>query len=368
MSGLDVERRVRTEIARVALPSAPESLRERVRAVAATERAVARVIVDRRGHASRGRLLLGLAAILLLGGAVAGISIQGRGPDFPAAVDGLTVMTVSEALAAHEAGELPGGRAAVKGWWSDGSVGHTCAAPPLGETPGDLELYCHDGESGITELNEPILVYNLQTGEMLYGAKGPHLTPYGNDPYPDDRAVTAMYTLPVINGQRYPPVPIVVVGHFDDPRAAACRPAFRQLCLDRLVIERVAMFDPSSVPTPGVTPTPTPFVPPPSGYFDASRCAGVVPYSFVGWTTTDTLHMQFERSGTVFAMVTESPVVLTESDDGTGYFDPPDGGPRYQLWGRKVCISQDASTMEYGWVIGTTYKHLEDGTEFPFSP
>jgi hypothetical protein len=283
-------------------------------------------------------------------------------------VDGLTVMTVTEALAAHTAGVLAGGRAAVKGWWSDGSIGHSCAPPPIGETAGDLEIYCHDGEYGITEGEEPILVYNLQTGEHLYGAQGPHLTPYLNDLDVNDPVASVMFGLPIINGQRYPPVPVVVVGHFDDPRAADCRTSARQLCLDRLVVERVTMFDPSTVPTPGVTPTPTPFVPLVDPPFDASACASDVPYSFVGWTTTDTLHMQFERSGTVFAMVTENAVVLTESDDGTGYFEPPDGGPAYQLWGRKVCISQEDGTIEFGWVVGSTFKHLRDGTEVPFTP
>jgi hypothetical protein len=97
--------------------------------------------------------------------------------------------------------------------------------------------------------------------------------------------------------------------------------------------------------------------------FGPSRCAGDVPYSFVGWTTTATLHMQFERAGTVFAMVTEQPVVLTESDDGSGWVDEP--GPRHQLWGRKVCIATEPNSMEFGWVVGSTSVLFEDGVRVP---
>jgi len=36
-----------------------------------------------------------------------------------------------------------------------------------------------------------------------------------------------------------PPLPILFVGHFNDPRAAQCRPVAQQRCLDRLVVERL---------------------------------------------------------------------------------------------------------------------------------
>ncbi|HJP88459.1 MAG TPA: hypothetical protein VJ850_05430, partial [Candidatus Limnocylindrales bacterium] len=253
-----------------------------------------------------------------------------------------------------------GGRAAIKGWWSNGSIGHSCAAPS--EPVGELELYCSDGEYGITERNEQIFVINVETGEVTDHAAGPYLTPYVDSGTP---GVEPLFGVRLINGQWMPPVPIVVVGHFDDPRAAQCSASKQQLCRDRLVLERVVEFDLASVATPGVSPTPTPFPDPaPSGAFGAAQCAGDVPYSFVGWTTTAELNMQFERPGHVFAMVTQDPVLLTED----GWADDPNGsGHRFQMWARKVCISVDGDTMEFGWVNGTPYVLWDDGLRVPGS-
>ena len=141
----------------------------------------------------------------------------------PATVDGLTVQTVSDLLAARAAGDAHGGPYALRGYWTERSFGHSCVPSP--DQPGVLELYCDDGEWGITELDEPILDVNFQTGQETR-ATGPHLTPYidgtsGTSSPPPD--VTALFGLPAANGQPWPPVPIVVVGHFDDPRAADCR-------------------------------------------------------------------------------------------------------------------------------------------------
>lgn len=179
-----------------------------------------------------------------------------RAATFPTTVDGLTVQTVSELLALRAAGQAKGGPFALRGYWTNDNFIHTCVPPPPDEQPGELELRCNDGEWGITELDEPILDVNFETGQQNR-AKGPHLTPYmdgihGTSSPPPD--VVALF-----GSWRRPPVPIVVVGHFDDPRAADCRGEARQLCLDRFVIDRVAMFDPNSVPAPTPSPTATPF-------------------------------------------------------------------------------------------------------------
>jgi hypothetical protein len=168
-------------------------------------------------------------------------------------IDGLPVLTVSEALAAHEDGSLPGGRVAMHGYWTNNPVVHGCV--PMSTGIGELEIYCYDGEYGITELDEPIWLIDTRTGQVLHTAQGPHLTPY----LPAGLEGAERLSLPMINGQWYPPVPIVVLGHFDDPRAVDCRPEARQLCRDRLVIDRIVEFDPGAVPTPGVTAPPTPF-------------------------------------------------------------------------------------------------------------
>jgi hypothetical protein len=279
----------------------------------------------------------------------------------PTTVDGLPVMTVSEALAARADGGLADQPVAVAGYWSDGSSAHSCAAPD-GPT-GELEYYCHDGEFGITELDESIMA--IDRHGYVTEAIGPHLTPW----FPNDLdRLGELFGLPIVNGQRYPPVPIVVVGHFDDPRAADCRPAARQLCLDRLVVDRIAALDIDVVPTPGVTPTPTPFPSPaPSGLFPPEWCGGDVPHSFVGWTTTAELQLPFEREGHVWAVVTAEPVLL----GGEEWNDDPAGsGHKFRWWGRQICIAEegDTSGMTFGSVPGTSYQEWDDGRHTPGEP
>lgn len=348
------DERLRDFIRSMVLPKAPTTLHERLRSVAATEPGADRA---RARTWPRQRLLLAVAVLAIVGSSIV-IFVAGARPAVPATVDGLPVMTVSEALAAHAEGLLPGGRAAIRGWWSNGSSGHSCV--PSTEKVGELELRCHDGEYGISEQDEQMFVVNIDSGVVTYEAQGAHLSPFFSS---DLAGIDDLFGLPRINGQQYPPVPITVVGHFDDPRAAECGPQAQQLCLDRLVLERIVAFDLAAVPTPGVTPSPTPFPdPPPPGLFKAASCAGDVPYSFTGWTATSELHMQFERPGLVYAMVTEDVVLLTED----GWADDPNGsGHRFQIWGRKVCISKDAETMEFGWVEGSTYVLWDDGLKVP---
>lgn len=153
----------------------------------------------------------------------------------PATLDGVPLLSVGEVLAARAAGGLRGERVAVYGYWSDGSLPHSCAPPS--EPTGELEVYCHDGEWGMTELSEPIVVVD-NTG-IVTPASGPHLTPFmpvevaGGD---------ELFRIAHVRMPGFAPVPITVVGHFDDPKAADCRPQARPLCLDRLVVERIAQL------------------------------------------------------------------------------------------------------------------------------
>lgn len=272
-------------------------------------------------------------------------------------VDGLPLMTVSEALRARDAGTLPDGRVAVHGYWTSTSIVHGCA--PAFEAIGELELYCHDGEFGITERNEPIWVVDFRTGQVTYTAEGPHLTPW----IPDGLVgADGLYTLPMINGQWYPPVPIVVLGHFDDPRAAECRPEARRLCRDRLVIDRIVRFRPEAVPTPGVTAPPTPFPSPgPPGLFEPEECAGDVPYSFVGWTTFEELGVGSRGEGHIWVAITRDPV-----DRSGEWVDGPDG-QRYRPYARVICYrwEWDEGSMGYESIAGTEEIHWEDGRVTP---
>lgn len=355
---------LRDALRRASLPTAPDTLRDRLHALAEMP-PMDDVAGANWSSGHRAAIFIGFVAALTLAAVVLILPIGGAPRPtiaLPTMVDGLPVMTVSEALAARAAGNLPDGRAAVRGYWSDGSVGHSCAPPPLGEPVGDLEIRCHDGEYGITERDEPMFVVDMRTGRVTHEAQGPHLTPW----IPNElERIEDLVELPIINGQRYPPVPIVVVGHFDDPRAAACAPRARQLCLDRLVIERIVVFDPTVVPTPGVTPTPTPFPElPPDALFGPDRCSGDVEYSFVGWTTTRELEMSYDREGNVYAMVTAEAVLLTEH----GWQDDPNGsGHQYQIWGRHICFAEEGREGEMGFasVVGSAFVLWDDGLRVP---
>jgi len=367
----DFETRVGLGLRRMALPSAPASLRARVHEiVAVSPRASSR----RRSGRDRRWLIFVVAAALVAtaGGALlfsGGTSLPpaksalpspatSAQPSQAAMVDGLPLLTVSEAIAKRDSGELGNQAIAIAGYWSYVSVILSCG-PPSGGQAGDLEIYCYDGFWGITELDEPIAVFTRNA--PLTKASGPALTPYVGD-------VTggqALFNEPFINGQRFPPVPIVVVGHFDDPRAADCRPVARQLCKDRLVLDRIVQFDPSSVPTPAPTPSPTPFpfADPPPALFDASRCLGNVPYGFVGWTTLAALGInQGDPSETAFVMITRDAVPIG------GWTVDPSGAGTWRMWGKRLCISypEEPGVISFNSLPGSMFKVWKDGHRQPY--
>jgi hypothetical protein len=203
-----------------------------------------------------GRLAQVVAVLAVVGvigvvfvGALALTSPTG-GP--PTKVDGLPVMTVSQVLDARAAGGLRDQQVAVGGYWSASDIVPPCAPPTT--TPGALEMYCEDGLSGITQLDEPSAVLD---SAGVARASGPRLTPYIpasveglGDLGPGSTAWGP--------GDGHAPVPIVVVGHFDDPLAADCRPEARQTCLDRLVVDKIAYFAADVTVSPTAAPTQTP--------------------------------------------------------------------------------------------------------------
>ena len=273
-------------------------------------------------------------------------------------LDGLPSMTVGEALAAHAAGTLPDGRAAIRGFWTDGSIPHSCAASlePLGE----LELYCHDGEFEITERDEPIWVVD-RSGQVTYEAAGPHLTPW----FPSGLAgAEELFSLPFINGQRYAPVPIVVIGHFDDPRADDCRAKARQLCRDRLVIDRIVQFDAEAVPTPGVTAPPTPFPSPaPSGLFDPRRAPATCRTS--SWGGPRPPSWAWIGAGRTGTSGPSSRGMPSTAPTGSEQDDPNGSGHQYQHWARLICFAEESTHYEgemgFESVPGTDVIHWDDG-------
>jgi hypothetical protein len=364
----DFETRVGLGLRRMTLPSAPASLRARVHEIAAVSprtQSRRRSTPDQRWQilvAAAALVAIAGGALLFSGGTSVPVTTASPSPattpqaSQAATVDGLPLLTVSEAIAKRDSGELGNQAVAIRGYWSFVSVILSCG-PPSGGQAGDLEIYCNDGFWGITELDEPIAVFSPNA--PLTKASGPALTPYVGDA----AGRQTLFDQPFINGQQFPPVPIIVVGHFDDPRAAECRAIARQLCKDRLVLDRIVQFDPSSVPTPAPTPSPTPFpfADPPPPLFDASRCLANVAYGFVGWTTLAALGInQGESKATGFAMITRDAVSISD------WSVDPNGAGKWRMWGRRVCISfpeQPGVVSFYGLPM---FKVFSDGHREPY--
>jgi len=275
-------------------------------------------------------------------------------------VDGLTVQSVSELLAARAGGDAPRGPYALRGYWTDRSFPHSCAAALSGDgQPGELELYCADGEWGITERNEAIkdLTIRRQGNTTAIGgppAAGPHLTPW----LPSIAEMQPLFGLPHVNDQYWPPVPILVIGHFDDPKAADCRKSAQQLCLDRFVIDQVVVFEPDSVPAPTPSPSPTPFAvgDPPPALFTTAACYGGAPKSFTGWEPFSDLDIGIDGPGFVFAMVTRDVIPL-----GDWWQNPNYPGHKTRSWGQAVCYAVDSGGMGLGSITGTGFLEIDDG-------
>jgi hypothetical protein len=151
----------------------------------------------------------------------------------------------------------------------------------------------------------------------------------------------------------------VVVGHFHDRRASECRPEATDLCLERLVIDRVVQFEPDLVSAPSGGPSATAFPsPPPQGLFEPRDCAGDIPYVFVGWSTVEELGITRIVEGHVWAVISRDPV-----DRSGEWLDSPTG-ERYRRFARVICFrtEYDSPTrMSSQSVPGSEEIHWEDG-------
>jgi hypothetical protein len=276
----------------------------------------------------------------------------------PSTVGGLHIYTVSELLDARLAGTVEGGPIALRGFWTERLIGHSCS-PPM-KPVGELELGCYEGEWGITERDESI--GELTVDSRFVPASGPHLTPF----IPDD-LWSRLGQSEIINGQRPRPVPIVVVGHVDDPRAKDCQAEAAQRCADRFVVDRIVDYRPEAVPTPGVTPSPTPFPfdSPPAPPFDVADCAGDGPYSFVGWIAGKDLKLDRSVPTTAYAAITRDVIQVGDWID-----DPGGSGHQFRTMGRRICFAAewDQGTIGFAEVPGTAYRDWDDGHHTPLGP
>jgi hypothetical protein len=323
------------------LPGAPASLRSRVESLDLKAASDVRSRRPVRSVIAAGTLGLAVVVAFAILPNLVGVRNTAQPPgEYPVLPGGSTAapsttpssstspvaaLSVAQFVEDQASGTLPSGAIVLHGYWTDRSFRHGCSAP--NGQPGELELRCVDGEFGITEDNEPI--GTLTVDSRWIPATGPAITPFIDN----QELAQRIFTLPVIHGQPYPPVPIVVRGHVDDPRAAECRSEARDRCRNRLVIDEILQFDPDAVPTPGVTPPPSPFPfdDPPPAPFAKDQCSGDVRYSFIGWGRLADLGIEIgDPKQVVYMMVTAGDVDLG---------DP--GGPR----GRRVCF---AAEWEHG--------------------
>lgn len=279
----------------------------------------------------------------------------------PNALEGLHVYEVGELKEAMVGPNRPSGQIALRGFWTDRTILHSCAYFPQSAT--NLEGFCHDGEYGITQLNEPILT--TTSDHRSRPATGAALSPW----IPDGMDARLL-GLPIVNDQKYTPVPIVVIGHIDDPRASECAVGQRQLCLDRFVIDELVSFDPTLVPAPTPTPVPTPFPydHPPRAPFAATDCPGDTEYAFVGWKTMSEIGMGPEignQNDVVFVVVTKHVIQV-----GDWIGDPQGPTGRFRTMGQRICFAEEweSGGMSFTTVPGTAYRESVDGTRTPIGP
>jgi hypothetical protein len=303
-------------------------------------------------------LLLALAWIAFVGIVLIGSS-PAAAPDAETSprattvtsVDGLPVRGVGAVLALRQAGGLRDQPVVVGGYWTNRSRPHSCVAP-LAQT-GLLEHYCVDGEYGITERNEPIL--RLDEGGRAVPAIGPSLTPhFDRDALAGDLLLLGMFNY------EHPPIPIVVRGHFDDPRASDCRPEARQLCLDRLVVDRVVLFDIEAAwaATPPLLQATFPDGETRPAPFGPGECPQIADPGFVGWTVPAAIGLP-DETAPIWVMVSRVDEVVF----GDWADDPAGSGRQLRMLAKQMCAARASDEIVTRGPLPTSmYLEWSDGT------
>ncbi|HEX7612729.1 MAG TPA: hypothetical protein VF371_08130 [Candidatus Limnocylindrales bacterium] len=161
----------------------------------------------------------------------------------PKTVDGLAVMTVSQALAAEAAGNPPGdGLVAIEGWFTPFPA-HSCPAPMASFSPAALEDTCTSRKLLLTETKQELVVIEAAGGGTMITANPP-VAPflYAHEPagsYVDPLLPAGGYDDPSV----YRPLQAVLVGHFHDARAAECGADQRAACESSFVVDQLAWLD-----------------------------------------------------------------------------------------------------------------------------
>ncbi|HEX7613574.1 MAG TPA: hypothetical protein VF371_12445 [Candidatus Limnocylindrales bacterium] len=159
----------------------------------------------------------------------------------PKTVDGLAVMTVSQALAADASGGQPSdGLVAIEGWINPMPV-HSCA-PPM-PSAAALEYNCTSDQILVTETRQELV--NIQNASDFNTiSASPPSGPYF---YARELAGASIDSLlPSGDPNRpgtYRPLQAVLVGHFHDVRAAECGADQRAACESAFVVDQLAWLD-----------------------------------------------------------------------------------------------------------------------------
>jgi hypothetical protein len=167
----------------------------------------------------RRRLIL-LALVAVVG--VAALTVRAR--DMSTDIDGLPILTVSEAIAMRASGQAEGRILAIQGFYSSADA-HRCQPPrtPISELEGWLR--CRSQDSALAERDEPVGA--TPTGGLL--PAGPHLRPH----FPG-------YTHADLNAPPGQTTEVVFLGHFDDRRARLCSAERLVECREVFFVDRVA--------------------------------------------------------------------------------------------------------------------------------
>ena len=163
--------------------------------------------------------------------------------NLPTAADGLPVLSVIDAVAAHDAGAFGKDSLVAVGGWLELTLGQSCPMDPSNPNPAPLERVC--GWMDHILAKEPQeLATNIVQGSSsgTYGKEptGPYLAPRQGEGAIINQAVFDHQ--PAI-GSQYAPRAAVIVGLFHDPRAVACPAAQRATCDGEFVADQVAWLD-----------------------------------------------------------------------------------------------------------------------------
>lgn len=155
--------------------------------------------------------------------------------DFPATVLELDVISVSDALAVRDAPAGPGTPVplAVRGWYAQ-SFPVPCPAPGPVDA---LEVNCSDRFTWLTEVREDVVTVTDEGGVNGHPPTGPALNPrfLGGVASPGNLTRGSQGT------SRDPdPIAVVLIGHWNDGRAAFCTAAATADCARAFVVDGVA--------------------------------------------------------------------------------------------------------------------------------